>query len=212
MMATVRPALQIRIQCHRTQHMFHPFRLSCPNESQAMFRPDERIALFIDGANLHASAKSLGFDIDFKRLLARFQASGNLLRAYYYTAIADDQEHMSIRPLVDWLAYNGFQVVTKPAKEFVDGSGRRRIKGNMDIELAMDAIEISEKVDHIVLFSGDGDFRALLETIQRRGVKVTVVSTVNSRPPMIADELRRQADHFLELSVLVEELARDQKA
>lgn len=176
-----------------------------------MFRPNERIALFIDGANLYASAKALGFDIDFKRLLARFQAKGNLLRAYYYTAIADDQEHMSIRPLVDWLAYNGYQVVTKPAKEFVDGSGRRRLKGNMDIELAMDAIEIAEKTDHIVLFSGDGDFRALLEAIQRKGVKVTVVSTVNSQPPMIADELRRQADHFLELSVLVEELGRDHK-
>lgn len=173
-----------------------------------MFQPKERIALFIDGANLHAAGKALGFDIDYRRLLKRFEANGYLLRAYYYTAIAEDQEHSSIRPLVDWLAYNGFSVVTKPAKEFIDASGRRRIKGNMDIELAVGALEIAERVDHIVLFSGDGDFRSLVEAIQRKGVKVTVVSTVNSKPPMIADELRRQADHFLELSKLMEELGR----
>jgi len=169
---------------------------------------NERIALFIDGANLYAAAKALGFDIDFKRFLKRFQSEGYLLRAYYYTAIAEDQENLSIRPLVDWLAYNGYSVVTKPAKEFFDGSGRRKIKGNMDIELAVDAIEIADKVDHIYLFSGDGDFRSLVEAIQRKGVKVTVVSTVKSQPPMIADELRRQADHFLELSNLMEELGR----
>lgn len=173
-----------------------------------MFKPKERIALFIDGANLYAAGKALGFDIDYKRLLKRFQTDAYLLRAYYYTAIAEDQEYSSIRPLVDWLAYNGYSVVTKPAKEFVDGSGRRKIKGNMDIELAVDAMEIAERVDHIVLFSGDGDFRALVEAIQRKGVKVTVVSTVNSQPPMIADELRRQADHFLELSKLMEDLGR----
>lgn len=173
-----------------------------------MAKEHERIALFIDGANLYAAAKSLGFDIDFKRLLKRFQNDGYLLRAYYYTAIAEDQEHMSIRPLVDWLAYNGYSVITKPAKEFVDGSGRRKIKGNMDIELAVDALEIADKVDHIYLFSGDGDFRSLVEAIQRKGTKVTVVSSVKSQPPMIADELRRQADHFLELSWLMEELGR----
>lgn len=173
-----------------------------------MFQPKERIALFIDGANLHAAGKALGFDIDYRRLLKRFQTGGYLLRAYYYTAIMEDQEHSSIRPLVDWLAYNGYSVVTKPAKEFVDASGRRKIKGNMDIELAVGALEIAERVDHIVLFSGDGDFRSLVEAVQRKGVKVTVVSTVNSQPPMIADELRRQADHFLELSKLMEELGR----
>ncbi len=173
-----------------------------------MFQPKERIALFIDGANLHAAGKALGFEIDYRRLLKRFQTDGYLLRAYYYTAIMEDQEHSSIRPLVDWLAYNGYSVVTKPAKEFVDASGRRKIKGNMDIELAVGALEIAERVDHIVLFSGDGDFRSLVEAVQRKGVKVTVVSTVNSQPPMIADELRRQADHFLELSKLMEELGR----
>ena len=164
-----------------------------------MFDPREKIALFIDGANLYATAKSLGFDIDYKRLLQEFQSKGYLLRAYYYTALAEDQEYSSIRPLIDWLDYNGYTVVTKPTKEFVDASGRRKIKGNMDIELAVDVMEMAEHVDHFVLFSGDGDFRSLVEAVQRKGRKVSVVSTLTTQPPMIADELRRQADHFVDL-------------
>lgn len=174
-----------------------------------MFEKRERVALFIDGANLYATGKALGFDIDYKRLLTQFQTESYLLRAYYYTALAEDQEYSSIRPLIDWLAYNGYSVVTKAAKEFFDAAGRRKVKGNMDIELAVDAMEIAEKVDHIVLFSGDGDFRSLVEAVQRKGVKVTVVSTLSTQPPMIADELRRQADSFMELSKLMAQVGRD---
>src|SRR5881628_4070753 len=148
-----------------------------------------KIALFIDGANLYATAKTLGFDIDYKRLLKEFQSRGSLVRAFYYTTIIEDQEYTSIRPLIDWLDYNGYTVVTKPTKEFIDQTGRRKIKGNMDIELAVDAMELAGHIDHMVLFSGDGDFRSLVEAIQRRGVKVTVVSTVSTQPPMVADEL-----------------------
>ena len=161
-----------------------------------------KIALFIDGANLYATAKTLGFDIDYKRLLKEFQSRGTLVRAFYYTAIIEDQEFSSIRPLIDWLDYNGYTVVTKATKEFIDASGRRKVKGNMDIELAVDAMELAEHVDQIVLFSGDGDFRSLVEAVQRRGVRVTVVSTISSQPPMIADELRRQADVFTDLMEL----------
>ncbi|MBB4305153.1 uncharacterized LabA/DUF88 family protein [Rhodobium orientis] len=174
-----------------------------------MFDPREKIALFIDGANLYATAKSLSFDIDYKKLLAAFQKKGYLLRAYYYTALIEDQEYSSIRPLIDWLDYNGYKVVTKPVKEFFDSSGRRKIKGNMDIELAVDVMELSEHIDHIVLFSGDGDFRSLVETVQRRGRKVSVVSTLVTQPPMIADDLRRQADHFIDLADLIKEVGRD---
>ena len=170
---------------------------------------DERIALFIDGANLYATAKSLGFDIDYKRLLREFQSKGRLMRAFYYTALIEDQEYSSIRPLIDWLDYNGYAVVTKPTKEFVDSLGRRKVKGNMDIELAVDAMEMAEHLDHIVLFSGDGDFRSLVEAVQRRGVRVTVISTITSQPPMIADELRRQADVFTDLVQLQSKLGRD---
>ena len=170
---------------------------------------DNKIALFIDGANLHATAKTLGFDIDYKRLLKEFQKRGALVRAFYYTAIIEDQEFSTIRPLLDWLDYNGFAVVTKPMKEFVDASGRRKVKGNMDIELAVDAMEIAEHVDQIVLFSGDGDFRSLVEAVQRRGVRVTVVSSISSKPPMVAAELRRQANSFVELAELRMEVGRD---
>jgi uncharacterized LabA/DUF88 family protein len=177
---------------------------------RATFMADqERIALFIDGANLYATAKSLGFDIDYKRLLKEFQSRGKLIRAFYYTALVEDQEYSSIRPLVDWLDYNGYSVVTKPTKEFVDSFGRRKVKGNMDIELAVDAMEMAEFLDHIVLFSGDGDFRSLVEAVQRKGVRVSVVSTNTTQPPMVADELRRQADEFIDIIHLAPKIGRD---
>ena len=173
------------------------------------FYPQERVALFIDGSNLYAAARALGFDIDYKRLLEVFSAEGNLVRAFYYTALLEEQEYSPIRPLVDWLDYNGYTMVTKPTKEFTDATGRRKIKGNMDIELAIDVMEMSPHLDHIVLFSGDGDFRRLVEAIQRKGVRVSVVSTVRSVPPMVADELRRQADHFIELQELQPRIQRE---
>lgn len=173
------------------------------------FYPSERIALFIDGANLYAAAKSLSFDIDYKRLLSMFRTKGQLVRALYYTALAEDQEYSSIRPLIDWLDYNGYTMVTKPTKEFVDAAGRRKIKGNMDIELAVDAMELADHLDHLVLFSGDGDFRSLVEALQHKGKRVSVVSTLATSPPMIADELRRQADQFIDLTTLQNEIGRD---
>ena len=168
-----------------------------------------KIAVLIDGANLYATSKTLGFDIDYKRLLKEFQSRGTFLRAIYYTAIIEDQEYSSIRPLIDWLDYNGYAVVTKATKEYIDASGRRKVRGNMDIELAVDALELAEHVDQIVLFSGDGDFRCLVEALQRRGVRVTVVSTISSQPPMISDDLRRQADVFTDLMELKSKVGRD---
>jgi len=172
------------------------------------FYSQERVAIFIDGANLYAAARSLGFDIDYKRLLDVFSSQCNLVRTLYYTALIEDQEYSPIRPLVDWLDYNGYTMVTKPTKEFTDATGRRKIKGNMDIELAIDVMEMADHLDHIVLFSGDGDFRRLVEAVQRRGRRVTVVSTLRSQPPMIADELRRQADVFIDLAELQSQIAR----
>jgi len=171
--------------------------------------PSERIALFIDGSNLFAAARGLGFDIDYKRLLEEFASKGRLVRAYYYTALIDDQEYSPLRPLVDWLDYNGYTVVTKPAKEFTDAMGRRKVKGNMDIELAVDVMELSARLDHAVIFSGDGDFRSLVEAVQRRGLRVSVVSTMRTAQPMVADELRRQADNFIELADIAPRIMRD---
>src|SRR3954467_4517003 len=172
------------------------------------FYTEERVALFIDRANLHAAARALGFDIDYKRLLKYFQDQYPLIRAFYYTALIEDQEYSPLRPLVDWLDYNGYTMVTKPTKEFTDAMGRRKIKGNMDIELAIDVLEMAEHLDHVILFSGDGDFRRLVEAVQRKGLRVSVVSTIKSSPPIVADELRRQADDFIELSDLAPLIAR----
>src|ERR1700693_462140 len=172
------------------------------------FLPTERTALFIDGANLYSASRNLGFDVDYRNLLEFFRRQAHVIRAYYYSAVVETEEYSPLKPLTDWLAYNGYTLVTKPAKEFTDATGRRRVKGNMDIEIAVDILEIAAPVDHIVLFSGDSDFRRLVEAVQRKGVKVTVVSSVRSSPPMVADELRRQADSFIELDSLSGEIAR----
>ncbi len=169
--------------------------------------PQDKTALFIDGANLYAASRAIGFDVDYRRLLEFFRRV-NLVRAYYYSALLDTEEYSPLKPLTDWLAYNGYTLVTKPAKEFTDASGRRRVKGNMDIELAIDMLELADHLDHVVLFSGDSDFRRLVEAVQRRGVRVTVVSSVKTSPPMIADELRRQADQFVELADIAGEFTR----
>jgi uncharacterized LabA/DUF88 family protein len=173
---------------------------------------NERVALFIDGANLYSATRSLGFDIDYRRLLKVFREKGHLVRAYYYTALVEDQDYSSIRPLIDWLDYNGYTMITKPTKEFTDALGRRKLKGNMDVELAIDVLEMAEHLDHVILFSGDGDFRRLVEAVQRKGLRVSVVSTIKSSPPMVADELRRQADDFIELADLAPLIARSLRA
>jgi uncharacterized LabA/DUF88 family protein len=164
------------------------------------FLPNERVCLFIDGANLYSASRNLGFDVDYRNLLEFFRKRSQLIRAYYYSAVLDTEEYSPLKPLTDWLAYNGYTLVTKPAKEFTDAMGRRRIKGNMDIELAIDMLELSPRLDHAVLFSGDSDFRRLVEAVQRRGVRVSVISSIKTTPPMIADELRRQADQYIELA------------
>lgn len=171
--------------------------------------PTEKVALFIDGANLYAAARTLGFDIDYRKLRSQFARQGTLVRAFYYTALMEDQEYSPLRPLVDWLDYNGFTMVTKPAKEFVGHDGRRKVKGNMDIELAVDLMETAEFIDHAIVFSGDGDFRSVIEAVQRKGVRCSVVSSIKTQPPMIADELRRQADQFIELADLQSMIARE---
>ena len=172
--------------------------------------PDERTALFIDGANLYSASRNLGFDVDYRNLLEYFRKQTKVIRAYYYAAVLETEEYSPLKPLTDWLAYNGYALVTKAAREFTDSAGRRRVKGNMDIELAVDMLEMAERIDHAVLFSGDSDFRRLVEAVQRRGVRVSVVSTVRTSPAMVADDLRRQADNFLELSDIAAEFTRRQ--
>src|ERR671916_993084 len=179
--------------------------------SKANPLPDERserLAVFIDGANLYAASRTLGFDVDYKNLLAHFRQRSYLVRAYYYTALLETEEYSPLRPLVDWLGYNGYSVITKPAKEFTDATGRRRVKGSVDIEMAVDVLDLTPHLDHVIIFSGDGDLRRLVEAVQRRGVRVTLISTIRTQPAMIADELRRQADAFLDLADLAGHVSR----
>jgi uncharacterized LabA/DUF88 family protein len=173
-------------------------------------REQEKTAFFIDGANLYKAARNLGFDIDYKSLLAKAQAGCQLVRASYYTAIQEDrdQDYSPLRPLVDWLDYNGYTMVTKTTREFTDQQGRKRYKGSTDIELVVDMMQLANRLDHIILFSGNGDFRRAIEAVQAQGVRVTVVSTVKSQPPMASDELRRQADSFIDLADLEKMIGR----
>ena len=177
-----------------------------------MFYPQERTALFIDGANLYGAARHLDFDIDYKKLLQLFKDKTNLVRAYYYTVLIEDQDYSPIRPLVDWLDYNGYTLVTKPAKEYTDPSGRRRIRNSTNVELAVDMLELADRIDHMILFSGDGGFRRVIEAVQRRGPRVTVVSTVTTTPPLAADEIRRQADAFVDLADFKRDIERARDA
>ena len=169
---------------------------------------DERLALFIDGASLNATTRSLDIDIDFRRLLAYFQRRARLVRALYYTALIEDSESSSLRPLIDWLQYNGYTTVTKPIKTFHDEGGQRRFKGSMGVELAIDALRLAPQLDHIILFTGDGDYKSLVGSLQQMGKRVSVISTLETRPPMVADELRRQADQFVDLADLENEISR----
>lgn len=157
-------------------------------------------SIFIDGSNLYASIKALGLSaIDYKKILSHFE--GTIHKALYFTALPPKEEPSSLRPMVDYLEYNGWGVIQKETKQFKDPvSGAMKIKGNMDVEMTTLMLELAPYCSDIVLFSGDGDFRFLVETLQRRyGICVTVVSTIVSRPAMIADDLRRQADKFIDI-------------
>ena len=175
-----------------------------------MFDEREKVVILIDGANFYATAKGLGFDIDYKQFLGAFRRRAYVLRAYYFTAVVENEDYNSIRPLIDWLDYNGYTVVTKPAREFTDATGRRRVQGRMDQELTVEAMLLADKADHFVLCSGSGDYRRLVEALQSLGKRVTVVSTMSTQPPMVSDDLRRQADAFLDLATLEKEVGRTQ--
>lgn len=175
------------------------------------FYPDEKLAIFIDGANFYSTAKSLDFDIDYKNLLKFFSAKGRMNKAFYFTALRENDDFSPLRPLLDWLDYNGFHIITKKAKSFTDRDGRTRFKGDMDVEIVVKMLELAPHIDHMLLFSGDGDFRSAVEAVQKVGVRVTVVSSLAVKPSLLADELRRQADHFIEIDDLEREVGRPKR-
>lgn len=167
-----------------------------------MFYKDDRLAIFIDGTNLYSAAKALDLELDYKLLRQEFIRRGALVRLSYHIALLENDEPSVLRPLVDWLSYNGYSVVSKTAREYVDTSGYRKVKANVTTDIAVAAMEIAPHVSHIVLMSGDGDLVALVEALKRKGVRVSIVSTVYSKPSTISDELRRVADYFIDLEQL----------
>lgn len=156
---------------------------------------DERVSFFIEGANFYAAAKTGNVTVDYRKLLSHFEDNSIFKRAYYYTAVAEDQEYNSIKPLLDFLEYNGYSLVTKPLKEFIDGQGRRKTKGSLDVEMTVDMLNACKFSDHIVLFSGDSDFLPVIQEMKRNGIRVTVVSHMET----VADDIRRAADRFVNL-------------
>lgn len=179
-------------------------------ESHVHFDPQERLGLFIDGVHLYGASRNLGFDVDYKNLLGFFRRQARLVRASYYTALLDNDEYSPLRPLVDWLGYNGYAVVTKPAREYTDTNGRRRVRGDIAVEMAVDVLTLAPRLDHVVVLSGDGDLRRMVEAAQQQGLRVSVLSTIRTQPAMIADELRRQVDQFIDLADIAPDIIRRQ--
>ncbi|MBN8990108.1 MAG: NYN domain-containing protein [Rhizobiales bacterium] len=169
--------------------------------------PRQRLALFIDGAYLASAAAALGFETDFKRLLQAFRLQGTMVRAAYYSA-SDDQPRAPLRPLLDWLAYNGYTVFGRKIRSYPGPDGVRKKLPRIELEIVIHAMDLSPRIDHMILFSANGDFRRLVAAVQRRGVRVTVVSTLHAPTLIVADELRRQADAFVELRDLRSSLER----
>ena len=159
------------------------------------------VMLFFDGANTQMAAKALSFEIDYKKLRDGFAERCNVLRSYYFQATPPDgyENYAYVKPLTDFLSYNNYHLITKPFRQFKDADGVVRGKGNMDIEIAIQMMKSMNKADYLFLFSGDGDFKPLLEECQLNGhAQIVVVSTLHSEPPVVSDELRKQADHYID--------------
>lgn len=166
-----------------------------------------RISVLVDGSNVHATLRELDFAIDWGKILGGF-APEELHSAHYFTAMLPIDVPNSLKPLVDYLAHNGWHVITKAADTHYK-LGVAKVKGNMDVELACTAMELGKKVTDVILFTGDGDFVFLVEKLQAMGVEVTVVSTCKTQPSMCSGKLRRAANRFIDLFDIQDEVSRN---
>lgn len=167
-----------------------------------LFYQDEPTALLIDGKNFYSTACALDITVDWKLLHQEISRQCRLMQALYFTTLPkgeDEHDHIAAKPTLDWMEYNGWTVCTKPGRAFVDHDGRRKIKGNTDVELAVAAMKLTPHVGHIVLCTGKADYVPLVAYLQETGTRVTVLSSKAVSPPMIADDLRRKADDFIDL-------------
>lgn len=167
----------------------------------------ERIALFIDGANVYAAAKRLGWNFDHSKILRHFAGlageDGRLYNAYYYTAVPagiDDKQ----KRFIDALTYMGYTVRTRTLREVTDENGETHRRASLDIEFVTDLLSTAEQYDVAVLLTGDGDFERPVEVLRARGKRVIVASI----PEMTSYELRNAADTYLDLGDLRAQIER----
>lgn len=176
-----------------------------------MFYKDDRLGVFINGFNLYQCAKALGFEVDYSRMRDEFKVRGRLMRMGYYTTILDGDDFSPQKPLFDWLSYNGYQLNLKPVREIVDPDGRKRVRGSIDVEMAVDILTMVDRLDHIVIFSGSSDLKAVVDAVKRAGVRVSVAATTRTNPAMVSDDLRRSADNFIDLADLMDQISRNHR-
>lgn len=161
--------------------------------------------VLIDGANMSFAMNAIGRRFDWKKLRHFFVEAdyGLCLGLRYYTAIHERADgEQPLRKIVDWLSYNGYLVVSKMTKSYENSDGSTRIKGNMDIEMATDMIRFAPRVDKIHLFTGDADFTYAVKAVQDMGVIVDVYSTMQGANSIIGDDLRRQANNYIDIGDL----------
>lgn len=171
------------------------------------FHQDERLAIFIDGQHLFSASRNLGFDVDYRNFLECFRKKGKVIRAYYYAVHVDNGEYSPLKPLTDWLAYNGYALSMRTTTEHTDSQGRRRIP-HTDLEMLADMFGIADHVDHMVIVTGNGGYCRGVSLIQQRGVRVSVLSSIKTDSPMLSDDLRRTCDQFIELQEIKSEFTR----
>ncbi|HOX26223.1 MAG TPA: NYN domain-containing protein [Candidatus Krumholzibacteria bacterium] len=164
--------------------------------------PLDKVAIFIDGENIHYSAKHLNMRLDYLKLCRRLAGKRRLLRAYFYTAISAQSEGKI--DFINFLKLNGFTVVTREVKSFSEPDATNRsVRSALDMELAMDIVNLCPHVDTVILCSGDGDFRPLVEAVARRGKHVEVCALRE----MTSTDLIAAADVYVDLGSLKDEIA-----
>lgn len=160
----------------------------------------ERAAVFIDGYGTHYTCKSLGIEIDYRKLSELIRRQTTVIRNYYFTPLVEGQDFIAVKPLLDFLQYNGWTTVTRPYKEHYVST---------NTALAVTAMEIAPAIEQAIIFSGNGDFTPLIEALKRRGIHTTVASTVRSEQSYCSDDLRRAADAFIDLDDIRSAISRE---
>lgn len=168
--------------------------------------PFEKAAIFIDGWNLaRVSRDYLRREIDFERLLNYFSRNARIIKAFYYIGEdTEDGENAKQHKFLTWMKRNGYKVVSRPIKVYVDDKGKYYKKADLDADITLDMMDLADKVDKIVLFSGDGDFANVIDRIGMKGVRTQVVALWD----VASGDLVEAADEFLDLKDIINEIAK----